>query len=303
MPARVFISCGQANDEEREVASNLEKWFRLGGYDPYVAVQVQTIGDLNAGIIGALKASDYFLFVNFPRETVVAHDQEWRRGSLYSHQELAIAYAFGFEHFLVVNHKNVKHEGVQKFVVSNVPEFERPAEVLPLVKAAVEAARWTPSYSRHLSLDPLRWAGEVIYTDHAGQRSQKTLHGDVANNRADRAAYHVVAHLNEVINLNAGQQIDHGDRMVLKASGFRGYEHTIWPNSSCPFDLLAVSVDDPKLVFLNSSLDLVPRTPIIRAPGVYELRYRFIAEEYALLERSVRLEHTGDISTIKAEVI
>jgi len=132
MPARVFISCGQATDEERGVASDLEKWFRSEAYDPYVAVQVQTIGDLNAGIIGALKASDYYLFVNFPRETVVAHGKEWRRGSLYSHQELAIAYAFGFDHFLVVNHKDVKHEGVQKFIVSNVPEFERGADVLPL---------------------------------------------------------------------------------------------------------------------------------------------------------------------------
>jgi hypothetical protein len=88
MPARVFISCGQTTDEERGVASDLEKWFRSGGYDPYVAVQVQTIGDLNAGIIGVLNATDYYLFVNFPRETVVAHGEEWCRGSLYSHQNL-----------------------------------------------------------------------------------------------------------------------------------------------------------------------------------------------------------------------
>ncbi len=303
MPARVFISCGQANDEERGVAADLEKWFRSEGFDPYVAVQVQTIGDLNAGIIGALKASDYYLFVNFPRETVVAQDKGWRRGSLYSHQELAIAYALGFEHFLVVNHKHVKHEGVQEFIVSNVPEFERAGDVLPLVAEAVGTARWTPLYSRHLSLDPLRWADPVTYGDHAGRRRQKTLHGDVRNNRSDRAAYHVVAHLNEVIDLNANQHLDHGDRMLLKASGFLGYEHTIWPTSSCPFDLLAVSVDNPTLIFLNSSLDLIPRTPIIQVPGVYELGYRFIAEEYPLLERRVRLDHTGDIATINAHFI
>jgi len=89
--------------------------------------------------------------------------------------------------------------------------------------------------------------------------------------------------------------------MVLKASGFQGYEHTIWPNSYCSFDLLAVSVEDPRLSFLNSSLDLIRRTPIIQEPGVYELRYRFIAEGYPLLERRVRLEHTGDIATVKTD--
>src|SRR5882724_3131100 len=246
MPSRIFISCGQATDEERGVASDLEKWFRSEGYDPYVAIQVQTIGDLNAGIIGALKASDYYIFVNFPREKIVVGNKECHRGSLYSHQELAIAYAFGFEHFLVVNHKDVVDEGVQKSIVSNVPEFERAADVLPLVVAAVRSAHWTPSYSRHLSLNPLRWAGEVEYGDHAGRRIQRTLHADVRNNRLDRAAYHVVAHLNEVIDLQSHQQIDHGDKMLLKASGFQGYEHTIWPNSYCSFDLLAVSVEDPR---------------------------------------------------------
>ncbi len=187
MPARVFISCGQAIEEERNVSNELEQWFRSEGYDPYVAIQVQTIGDLNAGIIEALKASDY-VFINFQRDKIVAGKDEFYRGSLYSHQELTIAYAFGFEHFLVVNHKDVQDEGIQKFIVTNIPEFENGADILPLVTAAVQSAHWAPAYSRHLPLNPLRWAGEVVYGDHAGRRRQKTLHGDVKNNRSDRAA-------------------------------------------------------------------------------------------------------------------
>src|ERR1700694_1305689 len=122
MPSRVFISCGQDN-EERAVSNQLEQWFRSEGYDPYVAVQVQTIRDLNAGIIGALKTSDYYIFINFRREKVIRATDEFYRGSLYSHQELAIAYAFGFDHILVVNHKEVRAEGVQKFIVTNIREF------------------------------------------------------------------------------------------------------------------------------------------------------------------------------------
>jgi len=103
----------------------------------------------------------------------------------------------------------------------------------------------------------------------------------VRNNRSDRAAYHVIAHLHEVIELRAGRPIDHSDRALLKASGFIGYEHTIWPNSHCSFDLLAIDAKSPRNIFLNSSLDVSPRKPIIDLPGDYELHYRFIAEEYS----------------------
>jgi len=43
MPSRIFISCGQATDEERGSQVILKSGFRSQGYDPYVAVQVQTI--------------------------------------------------------------------------------------------------------------------------------------------------------------------------------------------------------------------------------------------------------------------
>lgn len=305
MPARVFISCGQATNEERATATELEQWFRSKGYDPYVAIQAQTIRDLNAGIIGALAASDYYVFVNFCREKCIFAKDELYRGSLYSHQELAIAYAFGFDHILVINHKKITHEGVEKFLVTNIPAFENGSEVLPRITEAVQKAGWSPKYSRHLFLTSVRWAPEIIFGDPATRevRFQKTLHADLRNNRSDCAAYHVIAHLNEIIDLKANRPVDHNDRTLLKASGFLGYEHTIWPDSHCSFDLLAISVKNPQQIFLNSSLDLSPRTPIINSPGRYELRYRFIAEKYPLLERGIQLEHTGDIATIKADLI
>lgn len=58
MPAKVFISCGQASDKERYFASVVGEWFRAEGYKPYIAIDVQKILDLNAGIIGELKTSD-----------------------------------------------------------------------------------------------------------------------------------------------------------------------------------------------------------------------------------------------------
>ena len=38
MAARVFISCGQHTDEERQTAARVKDWFHAEGFEPYVAI-------------------------------------------------------------------------------------------------------------------------------------------------------------------------------------------------------------------------------------------------------------------------
>src|ERR1700740_1743995 len=70
MPAKVFISCGQASDQERMMARGIREWLAGGGYSTYVAAEIQTIRELNSQIIEALKSSDSYLFINLPRENI-----------------------------------------------------------------------------------------------------------------------------------------------------------------------------------------------------------------------------------------
>jgi hypothetical protein len=288
MPARVFISCGQGSLEERAAANAVRTWLISEGFDAYVAVNVQTIADLNAGIIGAIRTSDYYLFIDFPREPLVG-GSSLKRGSLYSHQELAIAYALDFENILLVKHEDVLDEGVGKFIVSNIPKAKNHTDVLGLVQSAVAKAGWSNTYSRHLSLSRLRWGPPVIYGDHTGRRKMRVLHGDIANGRPDSAAFEVVAHLASVRDSGIGGIVDHKDTSVLKASGHIGYAHTIWPKKECSFDLLAINLDRPHEVFLNSSLDLNPRQPIISSVGKYEFQFEFIGDRYPLLKVTFEL--------------
>jgi hypothetical protein len=89
MPAKVFISSGQA-PKERSMVDQISEWLKDEGYNTYVATDVQTIPELNSQILGALKSSDYFLFINLPRETVrPKKDGRIYRGSFYCNQELA----------------------------------------------------------------------------------------------------------------------------------------------------------------------------------------------------------------------
>lgn len=290
MAARVFISCGQATQCERRVAEQLRTWFEGQGFEPYLAVYVQTIADLNAGIVAALKSCDYYLFVNFKREKVLRDCESIYRGSLYSHQELAIAYSLGYDHMLVLNQQGVHDEGVQKFIVSNTPRFTAGDEVLHRVQEA--AARWSPQYSRQLALGTLRWADPVLFGDHSGSRLVRVLHGDIHNNRDDRAAYGLIARLAAIRDAETDAPVEHSDRTVLKATGFQGFQHTTWPNTHCAFDLLAQSVENPNELYLNSSLD-VPREPVIFNPGTYLLDYEFVAQDFPVLRCTLRLQHTG----------
>jgi hypothetical protein len=295
MKARVFISCGQATEQERIVSEQLRQWFHDQGYDPYVAVKVQTITDLNAGIIEALKSSDYYLFINFKREEIIREGKNIFRGSLYSHQELAVAYALGFDHMLLVNNIDVHDEGVQSFIVSNVPRFSDFREVLPIVQQAVTDSHWSPTYSRQLSIGGFRWADPVLYRDQTGERSIRVLHADIHNNRKDRPAYGLIGHLEQIREANTGKVVEHHDKTFLKATGFLGYQHTTWPDRHSAFDLLALSCEDPNLVYLNSCLDVSPRQPILTEPGEYLLDFHFIAQDFPMLTKCLRFVHDGSL--------
>jgi hypothetical protein len=69
MRSKVFISCGQ-RPRERAVARSLSQLPRQRGFNVYLAINAQTILEINAEIMGELKNSDYYLFVNFRREQI-----------------------------------------------------------------------------------------------------------------------------------------------------------------------------------------------------------------------------------------
>jgi hypothetical protein len=180
MPGKVFISCGQASEAERVVARELATWFASEGFAPYVATQVQSIPDLNSGLIGELKRSDFYFFINFRREKIITGKaRSLYRGSLYTNQELAVAYALGFEHMLFLNQKGAERGGMFGTIVSNAPEFDKLDEMLPAVKRMVAQARWKPAFSRQLILLPTHRHGTSV--DQEGGRLHRSCRLGRAN--------------------------------------------------------------------------------------------------------------------------
>jgi hypothetical protein len=294
--AKVFVSCGQRPGAEKEFCAKLDQWLRGEGFNPYFAIQSTSILDLNSGIIRELQSSDYYLFINFAREKVVSGTDSWLRGSVYTNQELAIAVAAGFEKCLFVNQKGIKREGIHEYLVSNVPEFDSTLDLLPILKRAIkEDAKWSPAYSRQLEAERCVWGPVVLYGDQTGRRCIKVLYVHVQNRRPDLAALHTVARLVRWGELGHAR-LESPDMNPLKASGFPGYSHTIFPEGFVSFDLCALSAEKPGVVYLNSALDVTPRAPLIERPGNYELDFEVFSQGFPKLSFTVALTVPQDLN-------
>ena len=133
MSGKVFISCGQATPEERDIAAEIHSWFRERGFAPYVAIQTQSIQDVNSGIINELRTSDYYVFIDFRREQLCSEREETWRGSLFTNQELAIAYILGFNNVIFLQEEGIKLEGLLRYMGSNASRFANKRDVPELV--------------------------------------------------------------------------------------------------------------------------------------------------------------------------
>lgn len=303
MAGRVFISCGQATDEERKVASDLRGYFAKRGFQPYVAIQVQSIQDVNSAIISELKLADFYVFVDFAREALPAPHEHQRRGSLFSNQELAIAYLLGFEKVIFLQQKDVLLEGLLRYMASNATRFSSPTEVMPAVQRLVQERAWDPHYSRHLVVDGIHWSdGVIAFGSHTGERLVgRFLYLDIHNRRTDLAAFNCVARLASISRPPAPPQPS-PDRSHLKVTGHPGFVQTIWPSSRGAFDLLIVKAQDAGCL-LNSALDVIPKPAILTAPGHYRLHYEVLAEGFPILQLAVDLQATGVPDTTQASLV
>jgi hypothetical protein len=149
--ARVFISCGQSKtSDETQVANAIGDRLSELGFDPYIAVAEQTLRGLKENIFDQLRKSEYFLFVDFKRELL--GNSSFHRGSLFSHQELALASLLEIE-VAAFQEKGVKPlDGLIQFLQANTVEFV-DRNLLPDTVAKIVRQHWKPNWRNELVLE------------------------------------------------------------------------------------------------------------------------------------------------------
>jgi hypothetical protein len=144
--ARVFISCGQRTDREKNIGMEVDRYFKERGFDTYFAEKVHSPEALTEHIFTYLKESEYFVFIDFKREKI---NENQYRGSLFVNQEIGISTflkipGIGF------HEKKVEREGILKFQIYNAFPFEDGTEII--AKLRDETSNWDPNSVNELHL-------------------------------------------------------------------------------------------------------------------------------------------------------
>lgn len=285
--ARVFISCGQHYKHEREAVERIKELFVSRDFEePYIAVLDQQLGGVLENIYAKLRYSEYFLFIDFKRERL----NWWRkesRGSLFSHQELALAKYLELP-VMAFKQRGVRREGMEAFMQLNSEPFGTVEELLSLIKERLDKKVWLSSHRNELHLRLYSSEPEAIpFYDVKPLAYWYRIAVLNLNKNVDalncRASVSIVTPNVEIY------QIQHS----LKWSGQTTIDTRIPKDEGVLMDAIFIFDDNPAQSFIYAIDDSIPRrTSIINGPGEFVLEFTVKSSNFAPVQAMFRL-HLG----------
>lgn len=279
--ARVFISCGQnIHSDERTTATAIAERLSALGFEPWIAVEAQTLEGIKEHIFERLSNSEYFIFVDFKREQLV--NPNGCRGSLFSHQELALASYLGID-VLAFQESGVKLEGLLAFLGGNaIPFGDRkmlPDTVANEIKKRVEAGQWDSHWRNEIVLERGPGQHEDVKSREAG-RIRRFFHIAVRNRHRHKAVTNCYVYLDKAINLATSGDIPFR-AFELKWEGYRLPYVNIPPEKERRFDAFCIYHDSPtKLEFSHDFSDWSKVIPCIQGAGRYRIKYLVLSSNF-----------------------
>jgi hypothetical protein len=297
--ARVFISCGQNRDSSEvaiagQIAARLDKL----GFDPYVAVQEQTLNGLKENIFRQLSYSEYFVFVDFKREKLESKDAVYR-GSLFSHQELALASYLNIPILAFQENSIKKNDGILGFLQTNMISFtEADRHLLPSVVADKVVERgWEPNWKNELVLerDPNQFTDPFVRN--VGKHG-RFFHITVRNRHRARIATNCYVYLERATKLDPPTEIP----LLTVELKWRGYmlpNAHILPQTTRDFDAFFIFHNAPEVPQFQSFTDASECAPPIVGAGRYELRYVVVSDNFPSVRGVFTLNLSRSLETTK----
>jgi hypothetical protein len=300
--ARVFISCGQRKDsDEPEIAQRIAARLTTLGYDPYVAVQRQSLRSIRENIFAALRDSEYFLFVDFPRERLIPFvgTASECRGSLFSHQELAIASYLDMES-LVFREEGVRDlEGIMGHLQANSTPFADRSSLPELVAAEVQK-RWNPGWRNtlHVALDS--------ESPHRATIDGTDIHGQffllrVDNRHRSTAARDCTAYIKSVTDIGTGEALPIATA-ELKWAGVSIPTVSIMPSSHREVDGVWIPESAPNQPQFSVLTDSTRHVPRLRGPGRWLITYLVVSSNVPGATCSLELMTDGTVAGSRLRV-
>jgi len=292
--ARVFISCGQRKDsDEVQIARTVADRLRKLGFEPWIAAEEQTLDGVKEHIFKTLADSEYLIFVDFKREKLprsrwTPGNHTLHRGSLFSHQELAVASYLGVD-VLAFQESGIKLEGLLSFVGAEATSFKNrrnlPDKIAKEVRRRIKAVRWSPHWRNEIVLEREPAQHADVETKDRGV-FRRFFHIIVRNHHRDRAATNCYVYLENAINLDTSYEIPLRT-FELKWEGYRLFYVNIPPAGHRRFDAFCIPHHSPtKLDFSSMFSDWIEVIPRIEGAGRYKLTYLVLSGNFPPARRS-----------------
>jgi len=243
-------------------------------------VQEQSLRGLTDNIFRQLAVSEYVVFVDFKREQF-ANSAEYR-GSLFTHQELAVAAFLDLE-VLAFQEEGVRQlDGMIRFLQANAFRFDDRASLPQLVTAKVKERGWSPVWRKTLRLerDPTQFVdAESVdaYGRPAGVR--RFFQGNVMNRHRSMVAAHAYVYLDRLVRVSDGEALPL-KTIELKWAGYIYPNAVIRPGFPREFDCCWVHHDFPSQARFAVFADSPEYSPVINGPGQFHLRFTAVAERF-----------------------
>jgi hypothetical protein len=278
--ARVFVSCGQsAGTDEVEVARQVAARLTALGFEPYVAVEEQTLRGLKENIFGRLAASEYFVFIDMKRERLAGSEPPVHRGSLFCHQELALAAYLDLPVIALQEVGTKPEDGILRFMQTNAVRFT-DRHLVPAVVADLTAERkWRSDWRNELTLerDPRQSVDAAL----AGSaKVGRFFHIGVRNLNPHKAARNCHVFLEEATRLEPLTRIPL-ETVEFKWAGSPLPYVTIGPGACRHFDAVWCVHDDPTAPQFSVHTISTQFIPAIHGSGEYRLAYVVMSENFA----------------------
>jgi hypothetical protein len=298
--ARVFLGCAQGPGQELQTAQEIAHLLQTLGFEVYMAKQQESLEGVKEAIFPQLATSEYFLFIDFPREQI---DQNLCRGSLFSHQELAIA-AYLEMPFLGFRDERVKsEEGISGFVLANVDTFANPIELPQKVRDALQRHGWSPGWKNRLRLSRERDEYDDMRTtvrtpDVLYDKPVRFFHLRVANQHQRKMALNCVAYVETMVDADTRQELEFRPA-ELKWAGSTLPVVPIMPGRSRDLDACFIFNDNPQTVFFRSFSDSGKHMGPIDGKSRLDIGYIVVSENFPPARCRLRIEPAASIDGVQ----
>jgi hypothetical protein len=305
--ARVFVSCSQRRDTDDErFVEWLQELLRKRGFDPYVAIKEHTFRGLKENLFEQIKSSEYFLFVDFKREQLLSEDGTSLgfRGSLFSHQELAIAAYLDLD-VLAFQQEGVREtDGVLAVLQVNPVKFKSIPELRAgLLEKHLNKENWSPIARNILSIDssvrPIDYvegdlSDEVTLEDFeekiASGQLQRVYRLAIENRSQSKPALQCAGYLTRCINED--QEVERGyEKAELKWAGVPYPISTvnILAGQKRFLEAVVISYDKPDVGEFNFVSDYGLSGVVCSGIGRYLLEYMILSVNFPEIRQCFRL--------------